>query len=172
MLKALGIILIIVSGAGAGLSVSYTLSERERSLKQILKMVVLLKGEIQYRNASLQDAFSFVSEKMKGNYSLFLSEAALGMASPNGKRFGQIFRECAAEKLNHLCLEKEEEEAFYSLGDHLGNLGLEMQVKQLEMYEKELELCIDGLRQELPQKKKIFRSLGIMGGILLAVMVW
>lgn len=172
MLKVFGIILILASGAGAGLSVSYSLSERERSLKEILKMVVLLKGEIQYRNASLQDAFLFVSEKMKGNYSLFLSEAAHRMDLPNRKRFGQIFRECAETHLKHLCLEKEEEEAFYSLGDHLGYLGLDMQIKQLEMYEKELQTCIDGLRQELPQKKKIFRNLGIMGGILLAVMVW
>lgn len=172
MLKSLGIILIIFSGVGAGFSVSHTLVEREQSLKAILRMVVLLKGEIQYRNASLPDAFSSVAEKMKGKYCIFLKEMAMRMSSDKGKQFGQMFRECASEKLGSLCLKEEEKEALLSLGDHLGYLGLDMQIKQLELYERELLFSIEELKKELPEKRKIVRSLGIMGGILLAVLVW
>ena len=54
----------------------------------------------------------------------------------------------------------------------MGYLDLEMQMKQLTMYEEELTRIMEELRREMPEKKKVYQSLGILGGILLAVLVW
>lgn len=47
-----------------------------------------------------------------------------------------------------------------------------MQIRQLTLYEEELSRFIGALRGELPAKKKVYQSLGILGGILLAILVW
>ena len=47
-----------------------------------------------------------------------------------------------------------------------------MQLKQLTAYEEELSRHIAALHEEMPGKKKVYQSLGILGGILLAVLVW
>ena len=47
-----------------------------------------------------------------------------------------------------------------------------MQIRQLDLYEEELRHSIEELQAKLPEMKKICQSLGIMGGILLAVLVW
>ena len=43
---------------------------------------------------------------------------------------------------------------------------------QLTLLEEELREKIRLLRTGLPQKQKVYQSLGILGGILLAVLMW
>ena len=45
-------------------------------------------------------------------------------------------------------------------------------MKELLLYEEELTRRTEELRREMPAKKKVYESLGILGGILLAVLVW
>jgi hypothetical protein len=47
-----------------------------------------------------------------------------------------------------------------------------MQMRQLTFCEEELQRKTEEFRRELPDKKKVSQSLGILGGILLAVFVW
>jgi len=172
MLKAAGIFLIIISAAGLGFSKSYELICREKALEMLLRLVILLKGEIRWGNESLPEAFSGAGRKLSGEYGDFLLQTAERARDCPGIRFGEIFRQCAEEKLGHLPVSEEEREAFYTLGGHLGYLDMEMQMKQLELYEGELLRSIEELKSETPAKKKVYQSLGILGGILLAVLIW
>lgn len=172
MLKAAGLILIMTAGAGLGFCKSYELTRRERAMEMLLRMVIYLKGEIRYGNASLHDAFGGAAAKLPGEYGVFMKAVAREMRSNTGQPFGEIFRGCAAVHLEGLGLTSEEQEKLFSLGEHLGYLDLDMQMKQLDLYERELERSIEELKAELPGKKKVYQSLGILGGILLAVLVW
>lgn len=172
MLKAAGILMILTAGAGLGFGRSHELSMREKALGQILLMVRWLKGEICSKNASLHDAFLCVAERMSGDCREFLTRTAQSMESSPGVRFSQLYRSCAKETLQALPLSRTEWEMFLSLGDRLGHLDLDMQKKQLEFYEEELLRSLDNLRAEMPAKKKVYQSLGVMGGILLAILVW
>ncbi len=172
MLKLFGILLIVAAGSGIGFSQSFALTRREKALRQLHRMSVLLKGEIQYGNASLWEAFEGAAGKMQGEYRDFLKETARRMQSASCRPFEDIFRECAREKLADAGLSREEEEDLYALGAHLGYLDLAMQIKQLELYQWEVQRSIGELQEQMPGKKKIYQSLGIMGGILLAVLIW
>ena len=172
MLKAAGICLIIFAGTGLGFCKSLEVTRREKALEEILHMVILLKGEIHYGCASLYDALTGAAEKMTGDYRTFLLHTAKSVQEGKGKPFGELFRECAVEDLSSLELEPEDRERFLSLGNHLGYLDLSMQLKQLTAYEEELLRHIEALQEEMPGKKKVYQSLGILGGILLAVLIW
>ena len=47
-----------------------------------------------------------------------------------------------------------------------------MQVGQLELLEEEMRDRIKALKAAMPQKKKLYQSMGILGGIFLAVLFW
>ena len=47
-----------------------------------------------------------------------------------------------------------------------------MQIRQIEVFETELSEALENLKKELPEKKKLCRSMGILGGILLGVLLW
>lgn len=172
MLRIYGLILIVVSGAGLGFAKSRELSAGLKAKEMLLRMVILLKGEIRCRNAPLSDAMAGAAAKLPGVYGTFLRKTAQETEERRGQNFGMIFRKNAELYLKELRLRKEEQEQLFSLGDHLGYLDFEMQMRQLELYEREVEESIRTLKSQLPERKKVCTSLGILFGILLAVLVF
>ena len=171
MYRIVGCILVVAAGAGLGVSESIRVSERIYTLEMLLSMVICLKGEIRCGNASLPDAFYGAAGRMNGKYREFLITAADRMKAGKGEKLSQICRECAENSLKKSCLTHGEKDAFFSVGEYLGYMDLEMQIKQLSLYEKNLEEEISRLKEEASGKKRLYRSLGILGGLLLAVLL-
>lgn len=172
MLKNAGILLIILSGAGIGYSKSRELTLRERNLRQFLQMTVYLKGAIRCGCSSLPDAFSETAEKLPGIYGEFLRETACCLRDARGQTLGEIYRQCWEEKFSDLMFSAEERDLLLSFGGKLGYLDREMQLRQMELCEEEIQGLLNKLRKEMPDKKKIYQSLGVLGGVLLAVLLW
>ena len=163
---------MILSGAGIGFSKSRELIQQEKNLELFYRMVLLVKGEIRYGNASVCDAFTGAAAKMSGAYRAFLEAAAEEIRGKKQESLEDVFDLCAERYLKDTGLKKEELERMNTLGRYLGYLDLEMQLKQLELLCEELEQERICLRASLPEKKKLYNSLGILLGILLAVLVW
>ena len=125
MLRTVGLCVIVISGVGCGFAMSNELGRRKKMMEMILRMIILLRGEIRYGKCLDLD-----------------------------------------------CLLQEERDRFYSLGDQLGYLGLDMQLKQMDLMEKETEYAIRELRKDFCEKRKLYRSMGILGGIFVAVFFW
>lgn len=170
MYRIVGCLLIVSAGTGLGFSESLRLSERICTLEMLLQMVICLKGEIGSGNASLPDAFYGAAGRMSGKYREFLINAADRMKAGNGEKLSQICRECGEASLKKSCLTHVEKDAFFSIGKYLGYLDREMQIRQLSLYERNLEGEIRNLKEEASGKKKLYRGLGILGGLLLAVL--
>ncbi len=110
---------------------------------------------------------------MPGEYRLFLKETAGWLQQRSGITFDEIFRECAVRLLPFTGFQREErEKSFLSLGEKLGYLDREMQVAQLTLLEEELGYRIKTLKSAMPKQQKTYQSMGILGGILLAVLLW
>ena len=165
MLKSAGIFLILLSAAGIGYSKSRELTVREKNLRVFLQMLIC-------GNLSLPEAFRETAGKLPEMYGELLREIAGRLKQSPGHPLGDIFRQCSGKTLRELPLSKEELELISSLGGRLGYLDREMQLRQLELCEEETLRLLENLRKEMPEKKKIYQSLGIMGGILLAVLLW
>ena len=153
-----------------GFSGSMRLSEQIRILEKLLQMVICLKGEIRCGNASLPDAFYGAAGRMNGKYREFLISAADRMKAGTGEKLSQICRECAESALKKSCLTHGEKDAFFSFG-YLGYMDLEMQMRQLSLYENNLEAEILKRKAEVSGKKKLYQGIGILGGLLLAVLL-
>ena len=169
-MKTAGIILILFSGTGLGLCKSMELTTRLKILEKLAQLLLLLKGEIRCTGATLEDAFLDAAAKMPGEYRLFLKETAGWLQQRSGITFDEIFRECAVRLLPLYRLSEEERESFLSLGEKLGYLDREMQVAQLTLLE--LGYRIKTLKSAMPKQQKTYQSMGILGGILLAVLLW
>lgn len=172
MLKAAGIFLIFMAGTGIGFSKSMEFTRREQELRMFLQIALYLKGAVRCGNASLPEAFLETACKFEGVYRKFLMEVSECLKMANGRTCGSIFRDCAEKNLEGTALSAEEKEIVFSFGCRLGYLDREMQLRQIEMFEMELSEALEHLKKELPEKKKLCRSMGILGGILLGVLLW
>ena len=75
-------------------------------------------------------------------------------------------------QLKGRAITKEDKEEFARFGESLGYLDVEMQKNAMKLYLKELEQKIEYLQKEIPQKRKLYQSLGVMGGIFLLILLW
>ena len=78
---------------------SNELGRRKKMMEMILRMIILLRGEIRYGNKSLYDAFTGASGKLEGKYREFFILTAQKMKEKTGDSFGTIFRESAGKCL-------------------------------------------------------------------------
>lgn len=164
--------MIILAGTGLGFSSACCLTQRLKALNMCMQMAVYLKGEIRYGRLSLKDAFADGAENLFGVYQDFFLAVSRRLDQNTDKTFSQIFTECGKLYLGELELTSEELDEFLSLGNRLGYLDVEMQCRQLELYESSLTQHIQEIRAQLPEKKKVYQSLGLLGGLLAAVLIW
>lgn len=172
MLKAAGIFLILAAGTGLGYTKSMELSVRERNLKAFLQMTVYLQGAVRCGNAVLSEGFRETAKRMEAPYREFLFEAADKMDGEKLQTFEEIYGEALYRWFPGQSFSSRERAVVDGIGKKLGYLDREMQLRQLEGVEKELSQALQELEKELPQRKKLCQSLGILGGILLGVLVW
>ena len=172
MLKTAGIFLILAAGTGLGYTKSKELTERERNLRAFMQSAAYLQGAVRCGNAGLSEAFRETGKRMEGVYREFLFEAADRMEETRGLTFEEIYRETADRCFPSQAFSIRERAIIYGIGEKLGCFDREMQLRQLEGVEKELSQALMELRKELPQRKKLCQSLGILGGILLGVLLW
>ena len=88
MLKNAGVFLILLSGAGLGYTKSRELTLRERNLRQLLQMIIYLKGSVRFGCASFPEAFKETAGKLSGVYREFLREISARMKSSQGQHAG------------------------------------------------------------------------------------
>ena len=73
---------------------------------------------------------------------------------------GRIVRQCAMEYLRENALSAEEKERIAQLGE------------RLSLYESEFERMIQNAKETAPAKKKMYHSLGVFGGAMIAILFW
>ena len=68
MLRTVGLCVIVISGVGCGFAMSNELGRRKKMMEMILRMIILLRGEIRYGKNSLYFPSSFPEAPVKASY--------------------------------------------------------------------------------------------------------
>lgn len=171
MLKLVGAIMIILSGTGMGFQASERLFRQNELLKRLKKMIVLLRGEIKYNNTYLGQALENVSGKISEPYSTFLQYLAQRSEENEGESFAALWRESVTVNLQESGLSKQHLERLVELGETLGFLDREMQLAAIDLFMEQLETMIGENSLKLRDNSRLYRCLGVMGGILVVLVI-
>lgn len=171
MMKAIGSLLLFSACAGLGFYQSRRYQGRIRELTELLHIMGFLKGEISFAVSTLPEAMERISGKTREPFSGLLMLLSGRMREYSGEKFAGMLAEAIRQTGEKTCLEKEDWETFYQAASQLGYLDKEMQIHILEQYLKEQEQKIGELNRRLPEKMKLFRSLGILAGAFLVIML-
>ena len=159
MLKVSGALLVFFAGWGMGNWRSRQYQQRIKDL-QILQLIIsCLIGEISYARNTLPEAFSRISEKVASPFREYLQSVAKRL-----KEQEQTVREKTS-------LREEDWDLFLQTLGHLGYLDAKMQIQLLESGRTELAMREEKLRHQLPEQKRVWQSLGILGGAFLVVIL-
>lgn len=170
-LKVFGVIFVVVSCGGLGADAAFRLKKRLRLLETLKLMVNHLKGEILYANVPLAEAFKRTGNRNPSRAGDFFIEVAEELLKETGESFEVIWKGRAEKFVKGNVLSSKEREQLVRFGGHLGYLDREMQEKTILLYLEDLEHSIKLLREQEPEKCRLFMSLGIMSGLFLAVVM-
>lgn len=171
IIKITGFAMVVIGAGGLGRRQAAVYDKRLGTLEQLRTMLFLLKGQILYANATLEEAFCTVGERTSGVPAEFFLAVAQRIHNQKGEPFFEIWKEEAENRKKDLGLLKKGQYELEKFGEHLGYLNRDMQERTILLYLEQLDLAIGDMREHRREKMRLYTSLGVMGGFFLAILL-
>lgn len=174
-LKIIGVLLVILAGAGFGSYPVHKIKERTKEFERLYFCLLRLKSEIGHGGKPLPEAMKTAAggkaEEQKGQCCLVLFTLANRLERER-EAYELQLRSCAEEGFRNSVLTKDEQEGFVETLLLLGGSDKERQMQMLSFYAENICQIIGQEKQKKKEKSYLYRSLGILGGIFLAVILY
>lgn len=163
MLKLAGAVLIIFAFGLWGFSKSERLKNRNEDLLRIISALSLLENEISYAQKSIKDALFSIGTLTNMPFFTAVSEN-IGVSDMR-KAFSSAISEC------NMSLSKADSQMLLEFSQNLGNLDCASQVKSI-LHTKELfKMAQSGAYEEYKKYSRMYRSTGILLGVLFSLIL-
>ena len=171
ILKIVGCILVIASSTGMGFFFSSEMRCRIEDLKELRKLIGLLKGDIRYANTPLPEAISVIARRYKGSFYPFFEHVSSKLQELSGRTFSQLWKDAVEKEMTNTSLTKKDKNQLISFGENLGYLDKDMQMNTFELYLSQLEEEIADLSKTVKERAYLYNSLGIMAGVFISIVM-
>lgn len=170
-MKIVGCLLVIGSTTGMGFYFSIEMKSRIEDMKELLKLISLLRGDIRYANTPLPEAISAIARRNEGKFKSFFTKISDALQELSGQTFLDIWKNAVEHELIDVSLNKKDKEQLIHFGESLGYLDKEMQLNTFDAYMIQLEEEIGELTKTVKEKSYLYNSLGIMAGIFISIIL-
>ena len=162
LLKLSGCALIALTGFGVGTLLCKKLGARRDFFGKFSVFISLLQTQIRYNSA---DIFTLVSSCAMG----------AGLEYFDGANEALPFAVFWDDEINKIPkkagLNNSDKELLFEFGSLLGTTDIEGQLKHLELYESIFKKRLNDCQAEFRDKSRIYRALGLFGGISAALII-
>lgn len=165
--RLFGAILIIISTSVCGYLYSLHPQKRYKNLTMICACLEIFENEVGFSNDTICTIFKRIANLSHFSY-LFQTAAEIDEEMSAAKRWKYaIEHDC--EKM---CLEKGDTEILKLLSCELGTTGKEGQIKSIRHIKTLLERQAISAEEECTKNIKMYRGLGVAGGIFVAILLF
>ena len=161
MVKYIGLILIVITGFGAGFYYSLRLKNRYEFLSSFKDFLSKLETNMRYNSSNIFTIVKSSAPEIIRN--VFISD--------NKSDFQQFWKSSISSIPKCFALKKEDYNLFYEFGRMLGTTDIDGQLNHIKLYKELLNNNIDNSLKELKQKSKLSKLLGLFAGLSLALII-
>ena len=172
MLKLCGAVLILFACAAIGNGSARDIEARYEELCYVRRIILNLRGEMQYSRDTLSGVFTKLAAKTRHPYDAFFEAVSREMEARTGRRFDEIWSDQVERCLCAAPLSPARRAELSELGGHLGDADLTMQIRMIDLYLERLEQVAERARSEKENRKKVCRSMGLFGGMFLLILLF
>ena len=158
MLKLIGAIMIILSGTALGFSKAEVLKTRWKSLSKIIYSLRIMENEISYGKNSMDRILERI-EHLEG----------LSFNQKESENAGDCFYRSVCR--DELKLDRSDREILEGFSKTLGTTNSGVQLKNIKNTVKSLELSQQGAKDDFERHGKMYRSIGVLVGILAVIVL-
>ena len=170
-MKIIGCIMVVGSTSGMGFFFSNEMRCRIGNLKELRKLIGLLRGDIRYANTPLPEAIASITRRHKGSFDIFLNSVSTKLQELSGLTFAEVWKEAVNKELVDTSLSKKDKLHLIQFGENLGYLDKDMQMNVIDLFLSQLEEEIKEMTKAMKEKSYLYNSLGIMAGVFIVIVM-
>lgn len=159
MLKIIGILIITGAATLGGYECTASLKKRIIALDSIIKMLDSLQAKITYFNLSLNDFLNEYSEPFLDSTDFLKKAKESGLTS------------ALVAFSDELCLNDSDIKLLKEFAEGPAAYTGKLEAQRIEYYKGEIEKISDEAKKAFPLKARLFSSVGLLTGILTAVLI-
>lgn len=171
MVKLIGAAFIVFSASMVGWNIAKFYAMRPQQVRSWILSLQLLETEIVYGATPLQRAFLKIGQRVQPEIGRFYLTAATYLTAEEGHSTNTCWQTSLEQHWKQTALRQEEKEVISSLGYTLGNSDREDQQKHLRLSITQLAGIEEEARLEQSKYEKMYKSLGILSGLLVAILM-
>lgn len=168
-MKLVGAFILVAAAYAVGHFEAVKRELRVRQLAGMISALELLESHIVYGRTLLADALRRVGEQRPEVGSPFLESAKL---LESGASFSQAWRLALSAWARDAALAHDDLRPLWDLGTVLGRSAADDQARHMKWVKSQLEVGWNDARQRLPELSRLYRALGVCGGLILALLLY
>jgi stage III sporulation protein AB len=171
MLKMIGAALVLLSGALFGFLQAQQLARRPKQIRQLIQALGRLETEISYGLTYLPEALEAIAGQTPHPLSQLFRRIAEMLRSARSS-VHECWQEAVKEVWAGTSMKDSEKDIVSQLGSTLGITDREDQIKHLRLALSQLAAEEALARDECLRYEKMWKSLGILAGALIVVLIY
>ncbi|MBP1989051.1 stage III sporulation protein SpoIIIAB [Paenibacillus eucommiae] len=172
MLKFIGAICILGAAAMLGFVQALHYARRPKQIRQMIGALQRMETEIIYALTPLPEAFATLGRQTAEPLSTLFKATSEGLQSSAGHSTRDVWQLAVKETWQRSSMKQSEQEIVLQLGHVLGMSDRNDQVKHLRLAVSQLQAEEADSRDEQQRYEKMWKSLGLLIGALIVILMY
>jgi stage III sporulation protein AB len=172
VIKLMGAVCILFASTAAGFLRAKRYADRPRQIRQLRSSLSLLQTEITYGSRRLDHVCKQIAQREPGPIGRLFERAGTYMGKLDGASTFECWREAVLEIWPDTVLKEPEKQVLIDFGKTLGISDRDDQLQNLRRVQVALETEESQAREEQERYEKMCRSLGVLAGALIVILIY
>lgn len=172
MIKLLGACLVVIATSWIGFEIARSYRDRTRQIRQLRSALSLLETEIGYGVRPLTVACHEVSCRTQRPISDLFAACSKNLQQLDGASTYECFRNAIDQTWKYTAMKDSEKNILLDFSATLGVSDREDQLHHLAMTQNHLEMEEKRANDEQLQYEKMFRTIGVLTGALIVLLIY
>ena len=172
ILQIIGALAVIAGCSGLGLYFSSKEGFRIRELQELKKALLILSSEIDFMRAPLNIACANIAKRTESTVAALFQQFSELLATGEGETAYQLWVSAVAGIKDKTFMADEDLSVVDGFGKTLGYLDKHMQQNAINYAVGYIDEKVASLQVLGDKNKRMYRSLGVIGGLLITVVLW
>ena len=171
IVKMLAFTMILGICTVVGILFSQRYRERVLYLQGLINALQMLETKIRYISEPIPDAFLDISARLDNPAQNLFRQTAGYLKSEYGLSAQEAWRKALGEEVASARINQEDKDAVLSFGASLGQTDVEGQIKNISLTMCQIRTQVQRAEEERKKNEKLCKSLGIMAGAAICIIL-
>ncbi|WP_169713544.1 stage III sporulation protein SpoIIIAB [Paludifilum halophilum] len=172
MIKLLGAALILLSTSIIGFRTAKSFADRPRQIRRLRTSLSLLETEIIYGSRRLDQVCEHIARREKKPIGILYQRCTEYLKGLDGVSTYECWKKAVDEVWPETAMKAPEREVLIDFGKTLGISNREDQLANLARVKSNLQVEENQAREEQTRYEKMCKSLGILAGALIVILIY